>query len=323
MCVCVRVPHTQLLVQQRIMTSTTSSSPDKRAFFYLVGVGVTHSIAPPMHNYIAKALGFGWEFIAQECQTVEDALQLFRLPTFAGGVVTMPYKTAIMVHLDGLDDYCVKIGACNNVYKTVDGNLRGTNTDWRGIKGCLLDSTSQGKGKPALIIGAGGASRAAVYALYDQLQCNPIYIVNRDEDEVKSLLRDTKSYDSGLSIVHLTSVEQAREVEETPFYIVGTVPDFEPRTPAELLARDVLEYFLKSGPKGVLLDMCFKPRRTRILKLGERYGWNTVDGTMIIAHQIDEQYRLWCGDEKAKQIPKQEAWAILRKTADESPSINV
>lgn len=275
-----------------------------------------------MHNYIAKALGFEWEFIAQECQTVEDALQLFRLPTFAGGVVTMPYKTTIMEHLDGIDDYCKKIGACNNVYKTVDGKLRGTNTDWRGIKGCLLDSTSQGKGKPALIIGAGGASRAAVYALYDRLQCNPIYIVNRDEGEVKALLRDTKGYDSGLSIVHLTSVEQAREVEETPFYIVGTVPDFEPRTPTELSARNVLEYFLKSGPKGVLLDMCFKPRRTRILKLGERYGWNTVDGTMIIAHQIDEQYRLWCGEEKAKQIPKQEAWAVLRKTADESPSIN-
>lgn len=304
------------------MTSIPSSLPDQRAFFYLVGVGVTHSIAPPMHNYIAKALGFEWEFIAQECQTVEDALQLFRLPTFAGGVVTMPYKTTIMEHLDGIDDYCKKIGACNNVYKTVDGKLRGTNTDWRGIKGCLLDSTSQGKGKPALIIGAGGASRAAVYALYDRLQCNPIYIVNRDEGEVKALLRDTKGYDSGLSIVHLTSVEQAREVEETPFYIVGTVPDFEPRTPTELSARDVLEYFLKSGPKGVLLDMCFKPRRTRILKLGERYGWNTVDGTMIIAHQIDEQYRLWCGEEKAKQIPKQEAWAVLRKTADESPSIN-
>lgn len=295
---------------------------DQRAFLYLVGVGVSHSIAPPMHNYIAGALGFDWKFIAQECQTVEDALQLFRLPTFAGGVVTMPYKTAIMEHLDALDDYCVKIGACNNVYKTADGKLRGTNTDWRGIKGCLLDATSQGKGKAALIIGAGGASRAAVYALYDQLQCNPIYIVNRDEDEVRALLQDTKSYDGSLSIVHLRSLEQAREVEEAPFYIVGTVPDFEPRTPAELSARDILEYFLKLGPKGALLDMCFKPRRTRILKLGQCHGWTTVDGTMIIAHQIDEQYRLWCGEEKAKQIPKQGAWAVLRKAADESPSIN-
>jgi quinate dehydrogenase len=316
------VLHTVHLIQRPIMTSTISSVPDQRAFFYLVGIGVMHSIAPPMHNCIARGLGYDWKFVAQECQTVEDALQLFRLPTFAGGVVTMPYKTTIMEHLDGLDEYCMKIGACNNVYKTADGKLRGTNTDWRGIKGCLLDSTSQGKAKPALIIGAGGASRAAVYALYDQLQCNPIYIVNRDEDEVKALLGDTGSYGSDLSIVHLTSVEQAHEVPKAPFYIVGTVPDFEPRTRAELVSRDILEYFLKSGPKGVLLDMCFKPRRTRILKLGERYGWNTVDGTMIIAHQIDEQYKLWCGEEKARQIPKQEAWAVLRKAADESPSIN-
>lgn len=299
------------------------TTADERAFAYLVGIGVTHSIAPPMHEFIAQSLGHNWRFLAQECATVEDAMGLFRKPTFAGGVVTMPYKTSIMNHLDGVDGQCLKIGACNNVYRAKDGSLRGANTDWRGIEACLTLASKEGTAKPAMIIGAGGASRAAVYALYEQLGCNPIYVVNRDENEVVTLLRDTKVYGLGLNIIYLHSVQQARTLDAKPFYIVGTVPDFEPQSSSEVEARNILIDILSTAPaKGVLLDMCFKPRRTRTLKLGEKYGWRTMEGTGIIAHQIDEQYRLWCGENESARVPRQEAWQVLQRVAEESPAIN-
>lgn len=135
------------------------ANADKPKYLYLAGIGVTHSIAPPMHDCIARSLGYDWKFIAQECPTVQDMMALFRAPSFAGGVVTMPYKQTIMPHLDALDDLAIVLGACNNVYRTPNGKLRGTNTDWRGIKGCLLNASEKGRGKPALIVGAGGASR--------------------------------------------------------------------------------------------------------------------------------------------------------------------
>lgn len=295
---------------------------NQRAFTYLVGIGVSHSIAPSVHDYVAKALGYSWRFLAQECPTVEEAVALFRKPTFAGGVVTMPYKTTIMQHLDGLDDYAIRIGACNNVYRAPDGSLRGTNTDWRGIKGCLLDQSSGGQGRPAMIVGAGGASRAALFALHHQLECNPVYVVNRDKGEVAALQRDVGIYDDGPEIVHITSVDQAQKLEH-PFYIVGTVPDFEPTSAAELESHKILEHFISTrAEKGVLLDMCFKPRRTRILKLGETYEWPTVEGIGVIGHQIREQYRLWCGDAQSEQVPIDGAWAVLHKAADESTAIN-
>lgn len=297
-------------------------SKDERAYFYLTGIGVTHSIAPPMHNFIARSLGYNWQFIAQECATVEDVMKLFRQPTFAGGVVTMPFKTTIMKHLDGLDEVAIKIGACNNVYRASDGSLRGTNTDWRGIKGCLLGASAAGQGKPALVIGAGGASRAALYALVDQLACRKVYVVNRDVDEVQALFRDAQVYHNTVEIIHVQSVEQARSLEH-PYYIIGTVPDFEPRTPAELEARSVIEHFLStSSVKGILLDMCFKPRRTRLLKLGETFGWTTVEGTEIIGHQIEEQYRLWCGEDESRTIDKARAWEVLNEAAAASSAIN-
>lgn len=292
-----------------------------------------HSIAPPMHNYISQTLGLPWQFINRECPTIDDVVALFRAPTFAGGVVTMPYKKAIIPFLDELDDLAAMLGACNNVYLTRDGRLRGTNTDWRGIRGCLLSGTrsggNEGRGKPALVIGAGGASRAALYTLVVSLGVGNVYVVNRDQGEVEDLIEDSRAYVKGLSEereVRVRHVREAAEVEglETPFYVVGTVPDFEAKTEEELLVKGVVEAFLKKQEKGVLLDMCYKPRNTRILRMGRSNGWRTVDGTGVIAHQIEEQWRLWAGAGEVGRgvVPKEKAWGILRTGADESTVIN-
>jgi len=130
------------------------------------------------------------------------------------------------------------------------------------VKGCLLSAkgAEEGRGKPALVIGAGGASRAAVYALSADLGCNTIYVINRDVEEVNALLVDAQKHGKGkLEIVHVTSVSRARELQ-SPFFVVGTVPDFEPKTKSEIEMRKQLEVFLDAEQKGVLLDMCFKPR---------------------------------------------------------------
>jgi quinate dehydrogenase len=298
-----------------------------------------------MHNFIATSLNLPWTFSAVECPTIEDMMRLFRAPAFAGGVVTMPYKKAVMAHLDELDELATTLGACNNVYLNESGKLCGTNTDWRGVEGCLrnadtttdtaADSAPAGKGKPALIIGAGGASRAAIYALFVRLGCNVIYIINRDDQEVADLASDTKAYDAPedqdgsqeLKLIHVKAVDQARRLEP-PYYVVGTVPDFPPTTPQEIEARQILETFLQqpssssSGSHGVLLDMCFKPRVTSTLKLGAKHGWTTVDGTKIIGHQIQDQYRLWAGEEAVARLPVSGAWEVLEKAASESKGIN-
>lgn len=314
---------------------------DQRNSTYLVGIGVSHSIAPPMHNYVSNALGLHWTFTARECATIEDVVTLFRKPTFAGGVVTMPYKIAIMAHLEGLGDHAKLIGACNNVYRASDGTLRGTNTDWRGVKGCLESGTKSGTGlegmhKPALIIGAGGAARAALYVLHHEFNCRPIYIANRDADEVDALIRDASVYNDKPELLHLSSLDAATQILPSrgyPHFIVGTVPDFEPTSPSELQVRDVIEHCLAHAPesgneRGVLLDMCFKPRRTRTIKLAQKHGWldtQIVEGISVIGYQIEEQYRLWLDVRKNTPITsaiQQGAWTVLRKAADESTAIN-
>lgn len=293
---------------------------------HLVGIGVKHSIAPPMHNMIADSLGLPWTFHSTECNSVEDVAALARNPSTAGLVVTMPYKNTVMPHLDELDDLATTIGACNNTYRR-DNKIVGTNTDWRGIKGCLLEKGDQSsrpgpsRAASALIVGAGGASRAAVYALSVHLSCPTIYILNRDDAEVDALITDTQRITATPKIIHVTSLKEASSLD-APYYIVGTVPDFEPQTDAEKDVASILEHFLSRDKKGVVLDMCFKPRRTRMIKLAEELGWPTVEGTHVIGYQIQEQWKLWTGEERASRLDADAAWKTLLDAAEESKAIN-
>ncbi|KEQ78842.1 shikimate [Aureobasidium pullulans EXF-150] len=300
---------------------------------HLIGIGVGHSIAPIMHNYICQTLNKPWTFVATEAVTIEAAMDIMKAPDFAGAVVTMPYKKTVMSFLHGLDPLAVKLGACNNVYITADGKLQGTNTDWRGIKGCLLAASDKGIGKPAMIVGAGGASRAAVYTLAIELECPVIYVVNRDDQEVQDLIADTTamlstpdSAEKSCNIVHIRHVEQARSLA-SPYYIVGTVPDSAPVTEAEKMAVKILDYCLASvEERGIFLDMCFKPRVTRKTKLARKHGWQTVEGTEVIGHQIQEQYRVWISPESDAEVVSpqltQDAWSTLRAAAESSTGIN-
>jgi quinate dehydrogenase len=280
-----------------------------------------------MHNSIAASLSKPWTFSALECPTIHDVTNAFQTPTFIGAVITMPYKQSVIPHLSAIDPHAALIGAVNNVYLTPDRHLRGTNTDWEGIKGCLLSADPHGHGRaqPALVIGAGGASRAAVYALKKEFGCASIYVINRDEGEVAQLLADTRAYGDGeaLEIVHVASASRARGLPK-PFYVVGTVPDAEPRSGPEHAMREVLEVFLDGGGEGVVLDMCFKPRRTRTLELGRERGWRCVEGTEVIGHQIGTQWGLWTGEGPGVRgrIGEEEAWRVLRRAAEESSMIN-
>jgi quinate dehydrogenase len=68
--------------------------------------------------------------------------------------------------------------------------------------------------------------------------------------------------------------------------------------------------------------MCFNPRITRNIQLARSHGWEIVEGICIIGHQVQEQYRLWVGEDVSDKIPVDEAWKVLRKAADESKAIN-
>ena len=292
---------------------------------YFAGAPGGGSVALPAHNYIAQCLKLDWKMSFLGATILEDMLETFRKPDFAGGIVTMPYKKSIIPHLDEVDEIVSTLGACNHISLTKDGSLRGTNTDWIGVRNALLQAGPPPPGSKGMIIGAGGASRAAVYALGVELGCKDIYVINRDDTEVMELVEDVQNYDPTVQprIIHVRSVEQACTLTP-PYYVVGTVPDFEPTTPTELQARAILEVIFSKKfsetEQGVMLDMNYHPLTTRNLQLAIKYGRQIVDGVQVVGHQLKEQWRLWTGKEIDEQEEAQ-AWRLVQEGAKRDPTV--
>ncbi len=161
---------------------------------WLVGVGTEHSVAPALHTFIAKELNLPWKYVAKEFHDEQQCLQQIKMPVCAGCAVTMPCKKTIMPLLDDLDESARVITACNTISINPAGRLTGYSHDWIGIARALKEASSEIPGRPTdrsgLIIGAEGAARAAVYALWNACGMNQSYVINRVRKEVLDMQAD-------------------------------------------------------------------------------------------------------------------------------------
>jgi quinate dehydrogenase len=291
---------------------------------YLVGFPIAHSLSPLLHHTIYSSIGQQWGQVLYETRDLNAFLEQMRTdPKFLGSSVTMPYKVAIIPHLDELTPEGAAIGAINTLFVRDDESGRrrycGTNTDCVGIREAFLQNVSDPSiyhGKPALVVGGGGTARAAVYALQNFLGCSPIYMVNRDASEVNAVMDECNARGFGQDIVHVSTIEQAEQVD-APCAVVSAVPDFSPVSEEEKIARQVLATLLRSAEKGALLEMCYHPSpKTEIAGLATNLGWQVIMGTEAMIGQGLEQARLWTGIEVQESL-REAARAAVRNAISE------
>ncbi|RAO71822.1 uncharacterized protein BHQ10_007834 [Talaromyces amestolkiae] len=313
---------------------------DQRIIYFL-GSNISHAISNYIHNDAASSIGYtNWRLEAVDTTDLEDfSKRKLTSPEFAGAVITMPHKLGIIPYLDEVDEIVELVGACNNIYPScapgsAKRRLIGTNTDWVGVRDCLLrlddefvasnSNVTHDEKKTGFIVGAGGACRAAIYALTRHLSVTRIYIINRDADEVRNLQTDISARYHGTTttipeIIHLQTPEQARSLGDKPYYGVGTVPDYAPATDAETTARDTLRALLDRSvdkKRGVFLDMCYNPRETSSLRAARECGWVTGEGVDVVSLQLKEQWRLWAGEEASAMISSELMVRRAREIAD-------
>ena len=297
---------------------------------YLYGHPLLNSLSPSLHQTVYDTLGLNWTQIPlssvygssptypppyTRSPPIEKFLKSIRAnPKFVGSSVTMPWKVNIMAHLDDLTEDARQAGACNTIFLRKENGQKicvGTNTDCIGIREALLQnrlegSTDQFKGKPALIIGGGGTARTAIYVLRKWLGSSKIYIVNRDAAEVEAILKEDEKRNPNANKAALIPVTDPAEAKklESPAAIVSGIPNYPPRTPEELNAREVITSFLHGGSssdgkyKGVILEMCYHPVPwTEIAQIASSSGWKVVLGSEALIWQGVEQAKLWTGQD--------------------------
>jgi len=287
---------------------------------YLFGYPIAHSLSPLFHGTIYKSLGLNYEQKLYESRSLEACLTLTKDPKFKGASVTMPHKVAIIPYLDALTPEGQAIGAINTIYHRSTNNgqqiLCGTNTDCIGIREAILQNTSREeiasiKGKPGMVIGGGGTSRAAIYALKHFLGCGEIYLVNRDQSEVDAVMEECTRNGFGKGLRYISTIAEAEDID-SPRVIVSAIPDFPPKTVEEIRTRRVIEILLEKGEeKGPLLEMCYHPSPdTEITAISRRAGWRVVPGVEAMIWQGFEQDRVWLGVD-ISEIPVQKVRAVI------------
>lgn len=273
--------------------------------FYLFGSPIQHSRSPALHNTLFKALGLPHEYQLFESETCgDDATKaILRADGFGGASVTIPHKLNIMAHLDEVTPEARLIGAVNTVLPitTADGKkkLVGYNFDWVGIKTALFQGGVRDvHDEPgnALVIGAGGTSRAAVYALHN-MGYSKIYVINRSVDKIQAII---DAFPTDYNIIPIKTLAEAQEVKIKPVTAVSTVPADKPidANTKAILTELLKKSAVKAGSgrhrerERVLAEMAYKPRHTEVMRLAEEQGWKSVPGLEALTGQGVQQFEV-------------------------------
>ncbi|KAK6355411.1 3-dehydroquinate dehydratase (3-dehydroquinase) [Orbilia brochopaga] len=272
--------------------------------FYLFGKPIAHSRSPALHNSLFKKFGLPHSYNLLETDRAEDTLAVMKADDFGGASVTIPLKLSYLDHLDEVSDEARAIGAVNTIYPVgldAVGSkiLRGDNTDWLGIKIALASGgfvVSGDGGAAGLVIGAGGTSRAAVYALAS-LNISPIYIVNRTAENSKQL---AESFSDGQYDIRV--IENKEDISNISTPVVAAISTVPADRKIDVKTTEILTAVLglgsATGPgrqRRVLVEMAYKPRHTDVMKLAEGLGWVTVPGLEALAGQGIEQFKRFTG----------------------------
>lgn len=246
----------------------------------VLGYPVGHSRSPAMHNAALADLGRAgeWSYEAIEVAPDEFERRVREMPGegFVGANVTVPHKRAALALADSLSETAREIGAANTLSFEA-GEIRADNTDAQGLLDALPGSPG---GKRALVLGAGGAARAAVWALVREGAVVAVW--NRTPLRAEHLCAElggapaTMPVQSGYELIVNTSA--AGLAGEDPFAEL-------PLDPAGF------------APGQVVVDLVYGERPSPLLMAAEAAGAAAVDGIEVLVRQGALSLRIWTGHE--------------------------
>jgi shikimate dehydrogenase len=249
------------------------------ASFGIIGWPLGHTMSPALHGWGFARLGIDavYEAWPLKPEGVADFIRRVRTEPVSGVSVTIPHKRAVMDHLDRLTDRAKAVGAVNTLYW--DGDLLcGENTDVAGFMAPLAKRAALPDS--ALVLGAGGAARAAVVGLRE-LGVADVMVSNRTPDKAQSLTREL----SARAVAWEARMDQGAGIvcNTTPLGMSGELEDVSP------WASDRFQ------PGLIAYDIVYNPLRTRFLREAEAAGCETISGLEMFLHQGLAQFALWTG----------------------------
>ncbi|MEQ1704523.1 MAG: shikimate dehydrogenase [Rickettsiales bacterium] len=248
----------------------------------VVGFPVGHSLSPRLHGFWLKKYNIAGEYKHYEVRPEDLAEFIHNLRSdndFSGVNLTIPHKESVIKLLDNIDEIATEIGAVNVVINK-NGKLIGKNTDAYGFAENIRTSVTGTK--KAVVLGAGGAAKAVIFALLE-IGFKEIIITNRSRvraEELSSVIRHP------LSVVDW---QKRGEILENTDLLVNT-------TSLGMTGKEPLEIDLWLLPKTALVtDIVYSPLITPLLAQAKARGNPTVDGLGMLLYQAVPAFEAWFG----------------------------
>ncbi len=242
----------------------------------VVGDPVAHSLSPAIMNAAFRRENVNAVYLTLHAKTLKDLLTCVKEIPIHGISVTMPYKEAILQYLDNSDSQTSTVGACNTVVRAQDGKLYGFNTDTAGVIRPIEKRLSTIEGARVLVIGAGGAARAAVFALKERGA--EVYILNRSMAHAKKLAHQARA-----------RIMKRPDLKKMAFDVIINATPVGMGISRETPLQD------KEINARYVFDMVYDPPETRFMKLAKERGAQVIPGIEMFVHQAARQFEIWTG----------------------------
>lgn len=275
----------------------------------LLGYPLAHSLSPAMHNAALAEAGLtGWRYEALPVEPARlgEAVAAVRGAEYAGANVTVPHKETIIRFLDGLTPVAEAIGAVNTLVKR-DGKLIGHNTDAAGLLADLYAHAVHVSDQPVLILGAGGAARAAAAALAP-LGCE-IRLAARRRDQARALVAGLRAVNPQLLAADydLTIRDLERAGDGAALIVNSTPLGMAPNVEASPWFGDV------PFPEGAFVyDLVYNPPDTLLVRHARAAGLRAATGLGMLVEQGALAFELWTDTTAPRALMRQAAERKLR-----------
>jgi 3-dehydroquinate dehydratase/shikimate dehydrogenase len=256
--------------------------------FGVAGNPIGHSLSPLMQNTAFRRESVNAVMLPLKVRVLDDLLTVTRELPLSGVAVTMPLKQELLPHLANMDPLTARIGACNTLRTGADGKLYGFNTDVAGVVR-PLEKRIRLQGARILVLGAGGAARAAVFGLVDQGA--EVFIVNRTHEKAVALARKAKA--KALKQEALKKSRFDVLINATPCGMAG--------------AKQALPVQENELNASLIFDMVYNPLETPLLKLAKERGIPLISGLEMFVQQGARQFEIWTG----KPAPEAEMLRVV------------
>lgn len=257
----------------------------------VVGYPVEHSLSPAIHNAAIQKLRLDWVYVPfpVKPEKLQAAIQGFSAIGVVGFSVTIPHKQAILPYLSAIEPIAQAVGAVNTVVRKEDKWV-GTNTDVEGFLAPLQTLARDWSEKVAVILGNGGAARAAIAGCH-KLGCREIHVVGRNVRRLQEFRHSWCNFLSAVSLkVHCWDDELLQLIPQANLLVNTTPVGMYPKVEESPLS---LEEMALLPPEAIAYDLIYNPNPTKFLQQAQQVGAIAIDGLEMLVQQGAAAFKIW------------------------------